>query len=204
MRRPPLFATLVVLLAVAAMIGLGLWQLQRLAWKEGLLARYTAGAGITAPIVVSGATLPATAAYRHVLWDCPVAGADQVVGGRNVNGQSGWAHVVLCSHRSGTVDTIVPVVIGWSVAVAPVQWAGGNLTGVAVPGIKTGVVLPAAGGAFHNLDWHVVADPPLAGLVANARPDPREIANNHLSYAIQWFFFAATALIIYLLALRKR
>jgi len=28
--------------------------------------------------------------------------------------------------------------------------------------------------------------------------------NNHLSYAIQWFFFAATALVIYVLALRKR
>ncbi len=28
--------------------------------------------------------------------------------------------------------------------------------------------------------------------------------NNHLSYAVQWFSFAATALIIYALALRRR
>jgi len=204
MRRPPVLATLVVLLAVAAMIGLGVWQLHRLAWKEDLLARYSAGAGIAAPIIVSGATLPADGAYRHIVWDCPVAGADQVVGGRNAGGRSGWAHVVLCTHLAGQVRTIVPVVIGWSFGVAPVQWAGGALTGVAVPGIKTGVVLPPTSATARNLDWHIVADPPLAGLIANARPDPREIANNHLSYAIQWFCFAATALIIYVLALRKR
>jgi surfeit locus 1 family protein len=30
------------------------------------------------------------------------------------------------------------------------------------------------------------------------------VPNNHLSYAIQWFFFATTAVVIYVLALRKR
>jgi surfeit locus 1 family protein len=206
MRRPPILATIVVTLAVAAMVGLGLWQLHRLAWKEDLLARYGAGAAITAPLRVTGADLPANAAYRHVVWDCPVASADQVVGGSNAQGRSGWAHVVLCTHPGLGVPTIVPVVIGWSFAVAPVQWAGGAFTGVAVPGIKSGVQLPRAGAGARarNLDWHIVADPPLAGLVANARPDPREIANNHLSYAVQWFLFAATALVIYALALRRR
>jgi surfeit locus 1 family protein len=204
MRRPPVLATLVVVLAIATMIGLGLWQLQRRAWKESLLARYAASASITQPLVVQGSELPGNAAYRRVEWDCPQASRDQVVGGSNAHGQSGWAHVVLCSHRSGEMATIVPVVIGWSFGVEPVQWAGGRLIGVAVPGIKTGVALPAPGGLSRNLDWHIVADPPQAGLVANATPDPRTIANNHLSYAVQWFFFAATALIIYVLALRKR
>ena len=50
----------------------------------------------------------------------------------------------------------------------------------------------------------MIADPPLAGLEANARPDPASIPNNHLSYAIQWFLFALTALVIYAIALRKR
>jgi surfeit locus 1 family protein len=201
---------LVVLLAVATMIGLGLWQWHRLAWKEGLLARYTASQAITAPLVLGGTDLPADAAYRHVRWDCPSPSADQVVGGGNADGRSGWAHVVLCHHSSGhqagAVTTIVPVVIGWSAAVAPVTWAGGAIAGVAVPGPKSGVRLPASvpGAVSRNLDWHIVADPPLAGLGANARPDPRTIPNNHLSYAIQWFLFAATALVIYLLALRRR
>ena len=204
MRRPPVIATLVVLLAVATMIGLGLWQLHRLSWKEDLLARYSAAARLSAPLMVDGSDLPANAAYRHIVWDCPQASADQVVGGTNAQGGSGWAHVVLCRHGTAQAGTLVPVVLGWSANLPPVRWAGGRLTGVAVPGIKTGVFLPVAGGALRNLDWHIVADPPLAGLMANATPDPRTIANNHLSYAMQWFFFAATALIIYALALRRR
>jgi cytochrome oxidase assembly protein ShyY1 len=50
----------------------------------------------------------------------------------------------------------------------------------------------------------LVADPPLAGLEANARPDPSDLPNNHLSYAVQWFLFAFVALVIYALAVRKR
>jgi surfeit locus 1 family protein len=204
MRRPPLIATLVVVLAVAVMIGLGLWQVHRLHWKEGLLAQYSAAAAIAAPLIVTGADLPGNAAYRHIRWDCPQPGADQVVGGSNAAGGSGWAHVVLCRHGTAHAGTSVPVVIGWSANFTPVHWAGGAFTGVAVPGIKTGVALPRADASLRNLDWHVVADPPQAGLIANAVPDPRTIPNNHLAYAVQWFFFAATALIIYGLALRRR
>lgn len=198
MRRPPLFALIVVLAAVATMIGLGVWQLQRLRWKEGLLASYSAAAGNPAPLAIVGTDLPADAAYRHVLWDCPAPGPDQVTGGANAAGRQGWAHVMLCRHQ----DSVVPVVIGWSAGLAPVVWAGGAITGVAVPGPKSGVILPGA--PARALDWHIVADPPLAGLAANARPDPRNIPNNHLAYAVQWFLFAATALVIFALALRRK
>ena len=43
-----------------------------------------------------------------------------------------------------------------------------------------------------------------AGLDQLAPPDPRDMPNNHLSYAVQWFLFALTALVIYFLALRKK
>jgi surfeit locus 1 family protein len=198
-KRPSILALSVLLLAVGTMIALGVWQLHRRAWKEEMLARFTAAERVVAPLSVTGAALPDEAAYRRVLWTCPQASPDQVVGGRNAQGRSGWAHVVLCTHRVGEAVTLVPVVIGWSFAVTPVQWAGGPLSGVAVPGPKSGVVLP-----HGALDWHIVADPPQAGLIANARPDPREIPNNHLSYAIQWFAFAATAVVIFGLALRRR
>ncbi|MES2300627.1 MAG: SURF1 family cytochrome oxidase biogenesis protein, partial [Pseudomonadota bacterium] len=69
-------------------------------------------------------------------------------------------------------------------------WRGGWVSGIIAPMGKAAV--------------RVVADPPLAGLQANARPDPKDLPNNHWSYAIQWFLFAAVALIIYAIALRKR
>src|SRR3546814_1728079 len=46
MRRFPLIATLIVALAVAAMIGLGVWQLQRMTWKDGLLNSYASAQGL--------------------------------------------------------------------------------------------------------------------------------------------------------------
>ncbi len=39
-RKLPLIPTIVVAGAVAVMIGLGVWQLQRAQWKEGLLRQY--------------------------------------------------------------------------------------------------------------------------------------------------------------------
>ena len=66
-------------------------------------------------------------------------------------------------------------------------------------GEALGVVAPGAGDAVR-----LIAAPPLAGLAPLARPDPRDVPNNHLAYAVQWFLFAAIAAVIYALALRKR
>jgi surfeit locus 1 family protein len=63
----------------------------------------------------------------------------------------------------------------------------------------TGEIAP--GGTFGGTLY--AAQPP-AGLQPLAPPDPSDVPNNHLSYAVQWFFFALSALVIYVLALRKR
>ena len=39
-KRVPVIPTILVFAAVALMIGLGVWQLQRAKWKEGLLKQY--------------------------------------------------------------------------------------------------------------------------------------------------------------------
>ena len=55
-RRLPLIPTIIVAAAVLTMIGLGVWQLRRAAWKDALLARYEAAQSLppiafpTAPI----------------------------------------------------------------------------------------------------------------------------------------------------------
>ncbi|RYG02496.1 MAG: SURF1 family protein, partial [Caulobacteraceae bacterium] len=41
-RRFPVGLTIAVAISLSILIGLGAWQLQRLAWKEGLLARVEA------------------------------------------------------------------------------------------------------------------------------------------------------------------
>jgi len=187
MRRLPVFATAIVLLAVAIMIALGFWQLRRLHWKESLLSQYAAAQSDSRVVTLTTVPVDGTYAYRHVAVTCDRVTGWQQLSGRSADGRSGWAQVARCqTGASGSVD----VVAGWSPGPQPVSWQGGAVTGVLVPGSATKV--------------HIVADPPVAGFVANARPDPADVPNNHLAYAVQWFLFAATALIVYAIALRKR
>lgn len=184
MPRFPLIATLLVLAAVAVMIRLGFWQLDRLHQKEALLARYDAAQALSADVpfpIDENAAEPVL--YRHARIDCLKVTQASVIAGHNADGETGMAHVADCLLAGG--DT-ARVVLGWSRDPAPVAWPGGAVAGIVAPGPR------------------LVADPPLAGLAPNARPDPADLPNNHLAYAVQWFLFALTALVIYAIALRKR
>lgn len=188
-RRIPVLPTLIVLAAVAVMVSLGLWQLDRLGQKEALTERLRANIG-NPELVLYPASGPAAAApvlYRRSKVECRSASDWESVSGRNAQGQDGWVHIVLCGIQAGQTAYVVT---GWSRQPMRPQWVGGPVTGYISPGGPAGARL--------------VADPPLAGLTANARPDPSSLSNNHLSYAFQWFAFALTALVIYALALRKR
>lgn len=184
-RRVPIFATLVVLLAVGVMIRLGFWQLDRLGQKEALIARYQAAQAMSADI-----PWPITqeqqeqALYRHSSIDCLTLYGLTTVSGRNAHDEPGLAVEADCELPGGARALVV---LGWA-RQPPVRqpWTKGEVRGIVAPGPR------------------LVADPPLAGLQASARPDPKDIPNNHLAYAVQWFLFAATALVIYAIALRKR
>ena len=188
MRRIPIIPTLLVLLAVGAMVRLGLWQLDRLHQKEALLARYAAAQTMSADVAWPRTKADAEPLlFRHARINCQAPSADKPLSGHNARGTAGWSHMVTCALTGGGKAEIV---LGWSRDFAPRQWTGGEVGGIVVQGIAA----PA----------RLFADPPLAGLEANAKPDPIDLPNNHLSYAVQWFLFAATALVIYALALRKR
>ena len=198
-RRIPILATLVVFAAVAIMLRLGLWQLERRAEKEMLIAQFEAAMqdrGAVFDLDQDKLQPPAYVPpfYGQAKVTCVSGTGDAMRAGRNAAGEPGWAHVVSCGYRpqAGALARR-NVIVGWSREPRPVKWTGGGVTGTIVPESTKDTDL-----------WHIVADPPLAGLAANAKPDPRDIPNNHLSYAVQWFLFAAVALVIYGLALRKR
>ncbi len=195
MKRIPILPTLLVLLAVGVMVRLGFWQLDRLGQKEALLARYADAAQFSADVQPEqfGGNRDLIL-YHHTAFVCRAVTTRSAIAGLSAKGESGIAHTVLCQadRASSTAGTGFPITVtlGWSSNPAPPAWDGGPVSGTIAPMGKTGV--------------RVVADPPLASLAANARPDPANIPNNHLSYAAQWFLFALTALAIYALALRKR
>ncbi len=185
MRRIPFVPTLLVLVAVGFMIALGFWQLGRLHEKEALLAHYTAAKDVATEVEwPRAAKEQENLLYRRARLDCMAVNGHSSIAGRNDKDESGAAQTADCTLKDGAKALVV---LGWSrLPMAAGGWSGGEVHGVIAPGPR------------------LVASPPLAGLEANAIPDPSGIPNNHLSYAIQWFLFAATALVIYGLALAKR
>jgi len=189
-RRLPIIPTIVVLAAVAVMIGLGLWQLQRAQWKEGLLARYAQAERLppiefpTAPIRTADLPL-----YRHATGVCLRPIGNRAQAGENRAGEPGYVHIVDCA--TGAEGPGMSVEVGWSKDPnAKVNWRGGLVSGIIAPDRATRMRLVAA------------SAPP--GLEPSAPPSLSNIPNNHRSYAMQWFAFAVIALVIYGLAVRKR
>jgi cytochrome oxidase assembly protein ShyY1 len=186
--RIPVIPTIIVLAAVSLMIGLGVWQLQRAKWKEGLLAEYAEAdklPPITFPTMpVHSNQLPL---FRHATGVCLRVVGQRAVAGENRAGEPGYAHIVDCS--TGAEGPGMSVEVGWSKDPnAKVNWAGGPVSGIIGPDRVTRMRLVAA------------SAPP--GLEPSAPPSIRSIPNNHRSYAMQWFAFAFIALVIYVLALR--
>ena len=183
-RRLPIVPTLLVLVAVGIMIRLGLWQLDRQQEKEALIARYAAAESMSADVPFPRSAKEAEQhLYRHSRVDCRAVTDRTTKAGSNRSGEAGMAHYASCRTADGGTAVVV---LGWLRDPSAPDWRGGLASGIVAPGPR------------------LVADPPLAGLQPNARPDPSDIPNNHLAYAVQWFLFAATALVIYAVAVRKR
>jgi cytochrome oxidase assembly protein ShyY1 len=189
-RKLPLIPTIIVGLAVAAMIALGFWQLRRAGEKEALLARYQAAQNLppisypTSPVHEDQLPL-----FRHATGLCLKPVAKRSRAGRNRAGEVGYVHIVDCT--TGAEGPGLSVEVGWSRNPnEAVNWRGGPVSGVIAPDSKTRMRLVAA------------TSPP--GLAPSAPPSIELIPNNHRSYAVQWFLFALIALTIYVLALRKR
>jgi len=186
-RRIPIFSTIVVIAAALTMVGLGVWQYRKIGPQEVRLAQHDVA--LANPELVPFPTNPSDVdrlAYRRSRIECrKTVGNARTVAGRNRSEKVGFVQIVTCELPSGEQ---ADVQLGWTQSVEPVRWSGGEVEGNIEP-LRTGLA-------------KLVANPPLAGLEANAPPEKHKI--DHLAYAVQWFFFAATALVIYVLALRRR
>lgn len=188
-RRVPILPTLLVAAAVATMIALGFWQLRRAEWKDGLLDQYRSAQGL-APIAWPTRPLAEPLPlFRRAAGNCLEVVGWRQSAGQNRAGESGYAHIAEC--RTGAEGPGMSVVAGWSKdPAARSGWTGGPVSGVIGPDSKARMKLVSGDG--------------LGGLEASAPPSLEAVPNNHRSYAVQWFLFAAIAAAIYALALRQR
>jgi surfeit locus 1 family protein len=193
-KRIPLVATVIVAAAVAVMIGLGLWQLQRAKWKEGLIARYAAAEKlppIAFPTVpLRNQQLPL---FRHATGVCLRVAGHRAIAGENQAGDPGYVQIADCV--TGAEGPGMSVEVGWSQNPnAKVNWSGGPVSGVIVPDRRSRMRLVAASAP--------------AGLEPSKMPDVTTVSPvspaGHRGYAATWFSLAVVALIIYGFAVRKR
>jgi surfeit locus 1 family protein len=229
--RPGLWATLFLIPALALTIGLGVWQLERRAWKADLLARIQIGIDNPAVPLPSGIDDPAAWAWRQVTVEGRFDHAHELyLVGRAYEGRNGL-HVVTPLLRA---DGGQPVLVdrGWVPLERqdPAARAAGLPDGVVtVAGVlrrppDRGWMQPdndPAGNHWFWIDLPAMAES--AGLTAavpmilEAAPgaDPTilpiggqtriDLPNDHLAYAVTWFSFAGILLVIYVIShLRRR
>ena len=222
---PTLFTIPVVLLCLA----LGGWQVQRLHWKEGLIAQRAAAlaaAPVAAPqslaaaraldlhrVAVDGVFRNDREVLVHAIGPEGGAGFDvltplQEAGGRTVFVNRGFVPTTLAERDKRRAGEPVGRVHVAGLLRLPLNEKPGWFVPDNTPGRGEWfwVDLPAIGAAAAQSDvapFYIDADAtPNPGGWPRGRASLPALPNNHLQYAITWFSLAIAALVIYLLSQR--
>lgn len=223
--RPTLVPTLVALPMLAVLLGLGAWQLHRLAWKEALIAeRESRLAAPPVPLpAFADAGAQALAHRRFTLRGSFLADKSLSYGSRAVDGRLGVELLTPFRLEDGR---IVLVNRGWvpdAARAMPPPAGTVEVVGVLRPARAEGnwftpepdlrrghwFLYDTRGMAAHLgldlLPGVVEALPgPDPGVLPLARAPKVEIRNEHLQYAITWFALALALATIYVLYHLKR
>ena len=229
--RLPIGLTVATVIALVILVGLGQWQLKRLAWKEDLLARVAAlQAAAPQPL---NKVLPAglAADFTRVEVDCPGLAKAKYLELFSVRETGAGVRIIsACKLKGGLADSIlvdrgfVGDTISARPAVDPTDTTPFHLIGVLrIPDRATFVTPPNEVAANHWYSRNVAAmaqalnvqRPAPLFLMAetstnpdwkalNPAPLPSEIPNRHFEYALTWFGLAAALAGVYVAVLWKK
>ena len=147
--------------------------------------------------------VPAEAMFRASSVLCLRVTGWDVEAGSAADGSSGFRYIARCATGAEGQGALVALGIGARPDLKP-AWTGGKVTGRIVEEPDHRSLLSRMAGPTLVLRPMLVADVAPAGLKTPAPPRIENVPNNHLGYAVQWFIFAATALVIYGIALWRR
>jgi surfeit locus 1 family protein len=220
--RPGLAATLFTLVAVAIMVGLGTWQVERLAWKNALIERIESGMRAAPLPLPARVENPAEWDFRRVSVTGRFLHDHEIdLAARSMNGRVGYQIVTPLKRDDGT---LVLVNRGWvplekrDPASRPEGLPTGMVTveGVARVPAEQGWMQPDNDPAKNMWFWYDI--PAMAAQAGGGNPLPVvieagdaanpggfpiggqtnvNIVNNHLQYAFTWYSFAITLIVIY-------
>lgn len=224
--RFPWGLTIVCALAFALLCGLGVWQVQRMQWKNGLIDQAEAAAVLPPAPLVEVLALH-DPAFRKVLVDCPGLATAPYVELQTIHeGQAGVRLISACRpvdfpaafliDRGFVADNISarpPV----AASTAPFRVTA-ELREAPPPGP---MALPVDKGRFFARDTPGMAralgvadpDPNTLFALTSSNPEwqalqpsapPAAFSNNHLGYALTWFGLALALAVFYVVLLRRR
>ncbi|MDC0360786.1 SURF1 family protein [Alphaproteobacteria bacterium] len=206
--------------ALATLIGLGLWQLDRRAWKLDLIADLDANLAAP-PIVMTTAPSPDDAWRRASFTGVWATKTPARIVSRTLNGQVGADFAAPLMLKNG--DVII-VRIGWirDPTETPVLPAGDvTVSGVLFPSPRPTAFTPdntppdrwlwldpkpiaTAFGASAERTASLALNVTDASAGLTARPARPTVPNDHLQYAFTWFSLALALAVIAFVALRRR
>lgn len=202
MKRLPLIPTLMTAVALAILISLGVWQLQRAVWKRDLIATLNAAASLppVSPAEFRSAMMgDISVQYRRADLPCtPGTGLPyDIKGGASAKGDSGFLVLVSCRPNNRPPDIVA--VAGWS------RRADAGRQPVTVDTVFRGIVIERPyGDAPGRPRFMLIPDTAVPPLVPSRLPTPGDLPDNHLSYAGQWFGLAGVLAVIYAIWMRRR
>lgn len=202
-RRVPIIATLVVFAAALIMVGLGVWQLRRAEEKSAIIGQLRANPSRPPAAFPETGPVPDSLMFRRSTIMCPAVVRWSVEAGRAADGVTGFRFMAHCRGERGGAGPLIAVGVSDRPDAAPL-WSGGVVTGWITRAPDHRPLLALVSGPEVILPPMLIAADAPAGLRPLAPPRVENIPNNHTSYAVQWFSFAAIALVIYALALRRR
>ncbi|MDY6923611.1 MAG: SURF1 family protein [Pseudomonadota bacterium] len=227
MRRFPWILTIASALLLGLLVWLGVWQVQRLQWKQELIAQAGAAASLP-PAALSEVLGSANVEFRKVSLVCPgLASAPYVELQSIQQGQAGVRLISACRDPGygptllvdrGFVADVVSARPPVAASETPVRLVA-EVRETPAPGP---MALAAEGRRFYARDNAAMAralgvEGPVAPrtlfALTSSNPDwlaltpsapPAAFSNNHLGYAITWFGLALTLAAFYIALLRRK
>lgn len=225
MRRFPWVLTVLSAVLFAALVSLGVWQVQRMQWKERLIAAAEAEAAM--PVV--GLRRPEDLAdFRRLEISCPGINSARFVELQTIqDGQAGVRLISVCiPYETNMVLLVDRGFVAETISARPpvepsdqAVMLVGQFRTVPKPGLFSPPP-PGPGERFLVRDEAAIAEyleaGPVAGTVfalTSTNPEwralqpsapPVALSNNHLGYAITWFGLALALAGFYIALLRRK
>ncbi|MFC4291462.1 SURF1 family protein [Sphingorhabdus arenilitoris] len=203
MKNWPITASIIAVLAVITMIGLGIWQLQRKVEKEAeiiLLQSNFTKSPVTYPELGPVAD---DVLFRTSSVTCITVTNWRAISGSDAKGKAGYQYLADC--QTGAEGPGALILAGVSDRPeTKVNWTGGPVTGIITREPDHRTLIAKLFGPDIILRPMLVSGQGLGGLRAPKAPSIDSIPNDHLLYAIQWFIFAFAAAVIFIVAVRQK